>query len=102
MIKSLKSGKAADQDGICTEQLKMAPGEIAHVLQPILQNILDEANIPQSLKTGYKIPIPKAGKDLLECNNYRGITITALFGKILEMIILDRVATYIETGASEL
>ena len=44
-------------------------------------------SITAQLKAGYKIPIPKKGKDPLMQDNHSGITITNLFGKLLEHLI---------------
>ncbi len=102
VIKKMKSGKAADQNGLKAEQLKLAPEYLADILCDIMQRILEHKQVPLEMKQGFKIPIPKPGKDPLERNNYRGITITPLFGKILETLILNRVGPTIETIQSEL
>ena len=50
--------------------------------------------MPEIMKQSYKIPIPKRNKDSRIQDNYRGITIAPILGKILEMIAL-------ETGINE-
>ena len=87
-IRSLNHNKAADSEGIQAEHFKYAGKCIISPLTHIIQKIFDDGTIPTVLKSGFKIPIPKSGKDQLIQSNYRGITITAIFGKILEHIIL--------------
>ena len=47
--------------------------------------------IPATLKQGITIPVYKGGgKDPLDANNYRGITLNSVISKVLESLILDR------------
>ena len=45
--------------------------------------------IPDEWKEGYLIKLPKKG-DLGSCNNYRGIMLLSVPGKVLSRILLDR------------
>ena len=51
--------------------------------------IWEKEEIPAEWKEGYLIKIPKKG-DLSRCDNYRGITLLSVPGKILNRIILER------------
>ena len=47
-------------------------------------------NLPESLKLGIVTPIYKGGgKDPLDTNSYRGITLTTVLTKVLESLILN-------------
>ena len=60
-------------------------------LTEILNSVVDAEHVPSSLKLGITIPIYKGGgKDLLDTNSYRGITLNSVISKILESLILDR------------
>ncbi len=102
IIRTLKNGKACDSQGLCAEQLKMLPEEGVEVLQGFVQNCLKTGTIPNDLKTGYKIPIPKPKKDTTDRNNYRGITITSIFSKILERVILQRIEPMMDKRSNPL
>ena len=80
---------------MCAEQLKLISPVALRELTNVLQRIFDEGCIPDVLKSGYKIPIPKAGKDPLEMNNYQGITITPELGKETELILLEKTSEHI-------
>ncbi len=54
------------------------------------------------MKSGYKLPIPKKGKSTLLCTNHRGITITSIFGKVLEHLILGKTKDWFKAEQSDL
>ena len=61
-------------------------------LTGILNLIIELELIPLSLKQGITIPVFKGGgKDPLNVNSYRGITLNSVISKIMELLILNRV-----------
>ena len=57
--------------------------------------ILEE--IPSYLRVGIVIPIYKRkGKDPLNVSSYRGITISSVFAKLYERLILDRMSPIVD------
>ncbi len=88
-VKRLNSGKAADSEGLQAEHLKFASYTTHQCLAVIINKIFASRSIPSMSKSGYKLPIPKKGKDLLLRENFRGITITALLGKLIEHLLLE-------------
>lgn len=88
-IKNLNSGKAQDLYSIQAEHFKYGGPALIQVTTKIINSIFQQCHIPRSTKTGYKLPIPKRGKDTLEMTNHRGITITAIIGKIIEHVIQE-------------
>ena len=88
-VRRLNSGKAADTEGLQAEHLKFASDKAMQVLANIINRIFREKKIPIETKAGYKMLIPKKGKDLLEQSSHRGITVTALLGKLIEHVLLD-------------
>jgi len=88
-IRRLNSGKAADLTELQAEHFKLGGRALVDAVTAIINLMLQERQIPDTMKQGYKIPIPKKGKDVLERGNHRGITITPVLGKILEHILED-------------
>ena len=86
-IKALKRSKAPDCYGIVAEQMKMLTYSHVVILTAIIKNIFEERQIPSNLKKSYKFTIPKKNKDPKSQDNHRGITITPLISKIIELII---------------
>ena len=51
--------------------------------------MIEEETIPEDWKEGHLVKMPKR-LDMANCNNYRGITMLSVPGKILSPIILQR------------
>ena len=85
----LKKKKAPDLEGLYAEQLQMFTTQAKEKLLYIINKILADRAVPDSLKRAYKLPIPKKGKDSRIQDNYRGITIASIILKVLEIICLD-------------
>lgn len=88
-IRSLNRGKATDNQGVTAEHLQFAEEVLKGPLCQLLKHIREEKKIPDSMKEGRKIPIPKKGKDPSDPNNARGITITSQLGKLVEAHIKE-------------
>jgi hypothetical protein len=89
-IRNLKSGKARDEDGLSAEHLKLAGSAVAETLALLLTLMCTKGYIPSSLKSGIINPFGKKGKCNLQKDNYRGITISSVLGKVLEHILKSR------------
>ena len=94
-IKSLKSGKAAGPDGIPPEALKADVQTSTDMLHPLLCKIWEQEQVPEDWKRGHLVKLPKKG-DLSSCNNWRGIMLLSIPGKILSRIILERMKTALD------
>lgn len=86
-IQQLNTKKAADIYGLQAEHLKFSVA-IRIPLLHLINDIGASGSIPEEQKKGYKLPIPKKGKDAKLPDNHRGITITPSLGKLLEHVIL--------------
>ena len=84
----MKNGKVAGPDGIPAEVLKADVNTSVEMLYSLFEDIWEKEEIPAEWKD-YLIKIPKKG-DLSRCDNYRGITLSSVPGKILNRIILER------------
>ena len=90
-----KNGKAPGPDGIPAEILKADLNTSTQMLYEIFEKVWEEETIPEDWKEGYLEKVPKKG-DLANCNNYRGITMLSVPGKILSRIILQRLIDALE------
>ena len=84
----MKNGRIAGLDGIPTDALKAYVNTSVEMLYSLFE-IWEKEEIPAEWKEGYLIKIPKKG-DLSRCDNYRGITLLSVPGKVLNRIILQR------------
>ncbi|MCG8097222.1 MAG: reverse transcriptase family protein [Candidatus Thiodiazotropha endolucinida] len=89
-IKSLNSGKAADEMEITAEHLKYSGNVLLPYIASVFNDILVSKNVPDSFKSGLIYPIHKKAKDPRCMENYRGITVSSVLGKLFETVILNR------------
>ena len=87
----LKDGKAPGVCGIHAELLK-AGGEATLLwLHTLMCSVWSTGVIPTDWKRGLVVPIWKGKGDTRECNNYRGVTLLSVPGKVFARILLDRI-----------
>ena len=85
----LKKGKAPGPDGIPVEVMQLLTCERREVLMNIYNDIMGTATFPPSWKTARLVLIEKP-KKMNEITSYRPICLLDSAGKILEMIVKDR------------
>jgi len=85
----LKAGKAAGPDDIPAEALKADPNISWDILYDLFGKIWKGEEMPQDWNESYIVTLPKKG-DRRECQNYRGISLILVVGKVLNRIILLR------------
>ena len=96
----MKPKKSAGPDDITAEHLKYGGETVIVWLTGVLNTVVDAEQVPACLKQGITIPIYKGGgKDPLDVNSYRGITLNSVISKVLESLILDRLEPlFMEAG----
>ena len=83
-ISTFKNGKAPDESKITIEHLKYGGNLAVIILTKLVNLIFQNAEIPNTLKTGIGCPIFKnGGKPKEDPNSYRRITVTSAIGKYL-------------------
>ena len=89
-IMTLRNGKAAGLDGIPAEAIKADIETMTSVLHSLFSKIWEKEEVPAQWTEWIVIKLPKKG-DLRDCNNYQGIMLLSVPGKVLNRIILERV-----------
>ena len=85
---NMKLRKAPGPDNLMTEHLRYGGPSIILWLTEILNCIVELEEIPSILKHGTTIPVYKGGgKDPLDVNSYRGITLNSVIFKVLELLL---------------
>jgi hypothetical protein len=64
-------------------------------LTTLCKKIWTTGEIPQDWRDGIIIPLPKKG-DLKDCNNWRGIILLSIPGKVLTGILFNRIKDAID------
>ena len=94
----MKCGTAGGMDRLETEMFKLTTKSVE--LVPIMTNLfncsLNQSIVPQQWKDVIITILHKKG-DRRVCDNYRGISLINVIGKIFERLISNRVISYCET-----
>ncbi|CAH8549680.1 unnamed protein product [Schistosoma guineensis] len=88
-VRQIKNGKAAGPDNIPAEALKSDIETTTSMLYLLFKKIWEEEQVPMDWKEGHLVKIPKKG-DLSKCENYRGITLLSIPGKVFNRVLLNR------------
>ena len=96
-IEKLKYRKAPGWDTITNEHVKHSGHLTKATLAWIMNRIVYEEQLPQTLKRGYIISLPKPNKDKSIKDNNRGITLLTVFYKLFEKILLNREKPWINS-----
>ncbi|CAH8472212.1 unnamed protein product [Schistosoma guineensis] len=94
-VKQIKSGKAAGPDNIPAGALKADVAVTAKMLYILFNKIWDEEQVPKDWKEGLLTKIPKKG-DLSKCDNYSGVTLLSIPGKVFSRVLLNRMKNCVD------
>ena len=89
-LDSLASGKAPGKDGIPAEVLKCCKETLITELHEILCLCWSEGEVPQDMKDANVVTMYKNKGDRGDCNNYRGIPLLIVVGKVFARVVLKR------------
>lgn len=95
-LQQMKDGKAAGEDRISTEMLKMGGPTLQEAIKTLLNKCLAEGKIPKSWKNAEVILIHKKG-DNTNIENYRPISLLSHLYKLLTKIITNRLTTKLDS-----
>ena len=90
-VEQLKNGKAPGVCGIHAEMLKSGGETTLKWLHILMCSVWSTGVIPTDWKMGHIVPIWKGKGDTRDCNNYRGVTLLSVPGKVFARILLNRV-----------
>jgi hypothetical protein len=99
-IRTLKKNKSAGADGITAEMLQAGGEPLVRHIHRLCNKAWHEGTIPEEWGKSILVPIPKKG-DLSECSNYRTISLINHTGKILLVVLLNRLKNQLEPHLSE-
>ncbi len=94
-IGHLANNKAAGQSGILPEMVRHAGTAFSSELLALIRRAWAEGCVPQEWCDAELVPIPKKG-DLSRCDNWRGIALLDVVGKVVGRIIQTRMQEFAE------
>ncbi|CAF1621865.1 unnamed protein product, partial [Adineta ricciae] len=99
-INKLKKNKSPGNDEITAEMLQAGGESLIRKIHELCNRAWNEENIPEEWGRSILIPIPKKG-DLSQCSNYRTISLINHTGKVLLMVLLNRLKHQLDPFLSE-
>ena len=92
-VTKLKSRKAPGLDGLTPELLKSGGDSIIIGLESVFRSAWLSGVVPEDWRKGVIVPFWKGKGAKSDCNNYRGITLLSVPGKVFAHVLLQRVRT---------
>lgn len=89
-IDKLPSGKAPGKDCIPAEIIKCGKPALLEPLHKLLCKCWEDGEVPQSMRDANIVTLYKNKGDRSDCNNYRGISLLSIVGKLFARIALTR------------
>ena len=89
-VDSLASGKAPGNDGIPPDLIKCCKDTLLQPLHDVLRQCWSEGAVPQDMRDAKIVTLYKNKGDRSDCNNYRGISLLSIVGKLYARIVLVR------------
>lgn len=97
IIKSLPKGKASGSDAIPAELLKAGHDALIPHLHSLLIKCWRKGTMPQDMRDSNIVTLYKNKGDRGDCNNYRGISLLSVVGKVFARVLLSRLQLIAET-----
>ena len=90
-LKLMKNGRAPGADGISAELLKLGGDTVVRWLLHLATVVWEEERVPEDWVKQLTIPLHKKGS-MQDCDNYRGIALLSVSGKVFCRVIQRRLA----------
>ena len=94
-IKQLKLNKSTGPDMLINEFFVQGKNTLAPTLYILFNKIFDKGHFPEELSKGYIVPLHKKGS-INDIDNYRGITLLSVLGKLFTRILNNRLSDWAE------
>lgn len=95
-INSMKVGKAAGFDRVSAEMIKFGGPAVAQALHKLFNLCWRDCLVPDDWCKAIIVPLHKGRGSRQECENFRGISLLSIVGKLYARILNDRMNVQIE------
>lgn len=95
-VGQLKNHKSAGSDVITAELLKGGGGATINMLFALFRKSWEEKCVPKNWTDAVVVPLHKKGKKS-SCDNYRGISLLSVPGKVLAKVICNRLTPFVSS-----
>ncbi|BHF63366.1 hypothetical protein SprV_0200635800 [Sparganum proliferum] len=97
-VQQLSSGKATESDAIPAEVYKHGGPQLMDHLTALFQEMWRQGEVSQDFKDATIVHLYKRKGNRQVCDNYRGISLLNIAGKIFARILLNRLNNHLEQG----
>ena len=97
VINLLKSGKRDDHKDLYTDNVIHGPHLLYVYISLLFTSMLCHGYAAEGMLKGTMVPLPKV-KGTNKADNFRAITLSSIFGKVLDLIILVRYNKHLQTS----
>ena len=102
VIDDLASNKSPGLDGLSAEHFKFAHSILSELMSTLVSSIVVHGHLPQSMNESVIVPIIKdKNKRVNDKNNYRPICLSNVCSKIIEVVICNRISTFLESSSNQ-
>ncbi|CAF1471713.1 unnamed protein product [Adineta ricciae] len=93
-LHALKRNKNPSSHGISAEMLQAGGEPLAREIYQLCNKAWHKGTIPEEWGKSILVSIPKKG-DLIKCYNYRTVSLISHTGKVLLIVLLNRLKVYV-------
>ena len=102
VIDDLASNKSPGLDGLSAEHFTFAHSILSELMSTLVSSIVVHGHLPQSMNESVIVPIIKdKNKRVNDKNNYRSICLSNVCSKIIEVVIFNRISTFLESSSNQ-
>jgi len=100
MCDALSRIKLGRQQVVMADIVKCCGGPLLDVIVSLFGTVWREKQVPVEWRDATLVPVPKMG-DLSACDNWRGISLLDVMGKLLVRILNDQLQTVVEDSVAD-
>ena len=102
VIDDLASNKSPGLDGLSAEHFKFAHSRLLALMSTLISSIVVHGHVPHNMNESVIVPIIKdKNKRVNDKNNYRPISLSNICSKIIEVVIFNRIGTFLQSSPNQ-
>jgi len=98
VVTTLKHRKSNGNKGVMTDHVIHAGDDLSVHLSMLFSSLLVHGAVTDDFSDSSMVPIPKSRTGVASPSNYRAITLSSIFAKLFDRILLDRYSDIINTS----
>ena len=100
VLAALSGIKEAGSNGLLLDIVKCCGGPLLDFVVSMFGAVWREKQVPAGWRDALLVPVPKKG-DLSVCDNWRGISLLDMMGKLFARVLNDRLQAVVEDSVAD-